>query len=265
MIPWFDLRPLELGYCSVNVPTCLAFAGATVALLVVHGRARATGLSSKRAVDGLFLALICALVLGHVFDVLLYRQAALHANWRVILPWYAGSCSLGALVGLALATVIAFRTPRGSVQWRYVDQLALAVMLGLGILRVGCFLGHHHAGRLSTFVLAVRYPKGARHDLGLYEALVALTLFVALLLFERTYQGRRPGLISGSALLFYGLARFVLEFLRADDIEIIGRHSDPRYASLTGVQYAALAMMGMGVWLLRSLCSLSRQSSRADT
>jgi hypothetical protein len=40
--------------------------------------------------------------------------------------------------------------------------------------------------------------------------------------------------------------------LRADDIESIGRHSDPRYLGLTMAQHAALVMMAAGAWFLRS-------------
>jgi len=253
VIPWFTIPPLWLWHFELDVPTCFAFAGAVMSMVFVRWRAPRAALSAKAAVDGVFVILVSAFVLGHVFDVLLYRQSEFWTNWRVILPWYYGSCSLGALGGLILATAITFRAPRGGIDWRYVDEAALAVLLGLGILRVGCFLGHHHAGRRSNFVLAVQFPKGARHDLGLYEAVLVFAILGAVLLLHRRFRGQRPGLISVGALLLYASGRFLLEFLRGDDLEIIGRHSDSRYLGLTGVQYGALLMVASGAWLLRSI------------
>jgi len=256
VIPWFTIRPLHWGFIEFDLPTCFALVGAVITLAFARRRARLNGLSPKVAVDGVFLILACAFVAGHVFDTLLYRRWALRADWRAILPWNGGSCSLGAGVGVALATAVAFRLPGRKIDWRYVDPVTLAMLLGLAVLRVGCFLGHHHAGRLTTFFLAVRYPGGARHDLGLYEAAIALALFAGILSGERrfrTWCAGRTGFATGTALLCYGLCRFVLEFLRGDDIESIGRHSDPRYWGLTLVQYGAVLVMAYGAWLLRSV------------
>jgi hypothetical protein len=45
------------------------------------------------------------------------------------------------------------------------------------------------------------------------------------------------------------VGRFVPEFMRGRDIELIGRHSDAHYAGLTLVQYGAalLAIAGLAV------------------
>lgn len=267
MIPWFTIPPLQLGNLELDVPTCLAFAGAVLAMAFVRWRARREGLSPKVAVDGVFSILVSAFIAGHVIDVLLYRSFALRTNWQVILPWHEGSCSLGAGVGVAVATAIVFRTPSRKLDWRYIDEAALAILLGLAVLRVGCFLGHHHAGKLSTFAFAVSYPGGARHDLGLYEAVFALAIFASIL----WRMPHRPascaagaGLASGCALLAYGVFRFMLEFLRADDIESIGRHSDPRYWTLTVVQYGALVVAAYGAWLLRSVQHARRNAPMRD-
>jgi phosphatidylglycerol:prolipoprotein diacylglycerol transferase len=156
-----------------------------------------------------------------------------------------------ASVGVFIAIVIRFRTPAGTLAWHYIDQAVLALLLGLGIVRVGCFLGHHHAGRLSSFVLAVGYPGGARHDLGLYEALVVFTLLSVLLARERRMRGSASGVLSASAVFCYGLGRFALEWLRGGDLERIGRHSDPRILGLTLMQYGALAAAGAALVLWR--------------
>ena len=252
MIPWFDLPVVALGPLDLDLPSGLGLVGAAVAMAQVGHRARQAGLSARRAVDGLLLIMVCGLLFGHTFDVLLYRWSELLADWHLILPWSGGYCSLGASIGLVTAVLLCFRTPDAGLRWDYLDHTVLALLLGLGILRTGCFLGHHHAGRLSDSILAVAYPGGARHDLGLEEALLVFGLCAALLLLERRARSLRPGQLSGIAALAYGGGRFALEFLRGRDIELIGRHSDAHYVGLTLVQYGALLLAGAGggvLWL----------------
>lgn len=252
MIGWFEVPRLQLGSLSVEVPTVLAFAASIAALWIVRLRARVARLSIRRAVDGVFSMLLGGLVLGHLFDVFLYQTGDLRENWRVILPWHGGFCSLGAIVGLVAAASVAFRSERDGVRWQYLDHAVMAIVAGLGILRIGCFLGHHHAGRLSNCFLAVAYPGGARHDLGLEEAILVACSWTALTIIEHRSKRLQVGDLAASTMLIYGVGRFNLEWLRGDDIELLGRQSDPRYAGMTAVQYAALALFAFGAGLLLS-------------
>ena len=104
---------------------------------------------------------------------------------------------------------------------------------------------HDHPGRLSSSPLAVRFPGGARFDLGLFEfALTPLLIAVVVLVARRT---RRPGAVSASLALAYAVLRFPLDALRATDL---GAASDPRYAGLTPGQWASLALLGLAAYLL---------------
>jgi phosphatidylglycerol---prolipoprotein diacylglyceryl transferase len=251
VIPWFVVPALQVDPLSADLPTVLAIVGATAAMGLARHRARRAGLSIRRTIDGFALILLCGLLFGHIFDVLLYRFAEFQADWRIILPWFGGFCSVGAFVGLAIAIFAVFRAPGDGLRWDYLDQLSPGVLLGLGIFRVGCFIGHHHAGQLSGFVFAVAYPGGSRHDLGLYEALLAFALFIALHALEKRVRFQ-PGFVAMAATCGYCIGRLGIEFLRGSDIEILGRHSDPRYAGLTLVQYAALfGVVASLLWILR--------------
>ena len=50
----------------------------------------------------------------------------------------------------------------------------------------------------------------------------------------------RPGALTAIIAVAYGIGRFPLDFLRADD---------DRYAGLTTAQYACIAFVIAGVWL----------------
>lgn len=234
MIPALDPPPLRLGPLLVDAAEVLAVLGVCAAALYARARAAKRGLVPRRVVDGFFLLLALALVLGRAFDSLLYGGD--------------GFCSLGAFLGAGLAIALYHREGR-RLRWDELDNLAAALPLGWILVRLGCFLERHHAGRRTDFLLAVRYEDGPRHDLGLYDALAGLAIFLLLRALDR--RPRPPGLLFGAAALAYGLLRFAIEHLRGEDLERIGRHSDPRYAGLTLVQYAAIVLVAIGVEFLR--------------
>ena len=62
--------------------------------------------------------------------------------------------------------------------------------------RLGCTLVHDHVGSRSEFLLAIRFPDGARHDLGLYELLYTVAVLVPAVVRSTT---TRPWRSSASA------------------------------------------------------------------
>ena len=126
-------------------------------------------------------------------------------------------------------------------------MLIPAALVGATIVRIGCFVGHHHAGRLTSFPLGVAYPGGARHDLGLCEAMLLFALMLAAAVFGKRWRAI-PGRTTAIGCAAYAVGRFAIEFLRGDDIELLGRHSDPRYWGLTLVQYATLGLAALALW-----------------
>ncbi len=266
VIPWLELPPADVGAIEVDLPALLAIGGTLAAMGVARRRARLAGLSVRRMMDGFALSIAAGLLFGPVFDALLYRFQEFRADWHIALPWQGGFCSLGVAAGVFLACAAAFRNRKGGLSWDYLDPLAAGFLLGLGILRFGCFLGHHHAGRLSASLLAVDYPGGPRHDLGLYESLLAFALFAALAFFERR-AFLAPGFAAVGAGCAYAAGRFGIEMLRGDDLELLGRHSDPRYGGLTLVQYSALVALTAGlVWIrLHGRSALPREAKASAT
>src|SRR5204862_179026 len=75
---------------------------------------------------------------------------------------------------------------------------ALAVAPGWMVARLGCFSVHDHPGVLTSFPLAVQFPGGARHDLGLYDAIALAAISLVL------YAVDRRGLLRNRLLALLG-------------------------------------------------------------
>ena len=250
VIPWFPVPAVAVRGVAVELPSLLALAGGLLALAMARRGARRTGLSPRHAVDALAVVMLSALLFGRLAEVVYYPDQLLK-DGRLLLPWRGGYASLGVFLGAAVALVLLSRLCARSLRWRYLDVLVPAALLGGAVVRLGCFLGHHHAGRLTTLPLAVAYPGGARFDLGLCEALLLLAIVAGSAIGASRWRAR-PGRGAVVMVTAYAVGRFVIELLRGTDLELIGRRSDARYLGLTLVQYATVAIAALGLaWLWR--------------
>jgi phosphatidylglycerol---prolipoprotein diacylglyceryl transferase len=115
------------------------------------------------------------------------------------------------------------------------DAMALAMLIGLAIGRVGCFaagLADHTYGNPTDFFLGYDFGDGiARHPTQLYE--IALVLSWALFLRARqSVLARCEGDLFKAALAGYLVWRFFVEFIKP---------LPQSYFGLSGIQWACLA------------------------
>ena len=240
MIPYFVVPPLQLGPVALQPFGVLSAAGVWLAMSLLVRTARQGGLDPEPVEKLAGWALIGGLVGAHLVHLLLCHPEELQKNGPLqLVKFWDGLSSTGGVLG-GLVASIGFLRHRGLRFAPYADSFALALPPGWAIARLGCFAVHDHPGSLTSFFLAVAFPGGARHDLGLDDALVlaAITVVVYLLRRRPAFQGMLLPIVA----LLYGLCRFGLDFLRARDVA----YADARYLGLTPAQYAALALIAYG-------------------
>ncbi len=260
MIPYFEFPAVHLGPFTIQSFGVFAALGVYVAARLAVRAARERDLDERPVTDFATWGLIAGLISGHLVHLFLYHPEELRSGGLLqVLKVWDGLSSMGGLLGGLLAAVVFFRA-RGLRFTGYADSFALGIAPGWAIARLGCFSVHDHPGVLSNFFLAVQFPGGARHDLGLYDALVlfALTLLLYGLSRKRLLAGRLLSVLAFG----YGVARFALDFLRATDVP----YADARYLGLTPAQYASLLLVLYGVTqLLRRRTSGQSGASSAAT
>jgi len=240
LIPYFQFPAFHLGPITIQSFGLFAALGVYVAARLLVRAARQRGLDERPVADFAMWGLIAGLVSAHLVHLFLYHPEELRSGgFLQVLKVWDGLSSMGGLLGGVLAAVAFFRA-RGLRFASYADSFALGIAPGWAIARLGCFSVHDHPGVLTNFFLAVQFPGGARHDLGLYDALVlfGLTLLVYGLARRKLLTGRLLAVLA----LGYGVARFALDFLRATDVA----YADARYLGLTPAQYASLLLVLYG-------------------
>ncbi|MBI4437424.1 prolipoprotein diacylglyceryl transferase [Candidatus Uhrbacteria bacterium] len=243
MIPAFEIHTLTIGPITLQVWGLLVGLGILCATALSARLARARGLEPKVVWDTAAWIILGAFMGARAFHVLFYEPTFFFAHPGEILAIWNGGLSIsGGFIGASVTGLWQLKR-RGVDLLRYADVMAFSLPLGLFVGRIGCFLTRLHPGRPTDFFLGTRFPDGlVRHDLGLYESLNGLALFALFLLLKKKHLPE--GAFVVAFLLWYGLTRFLLDFLRAESGAIV----DARYAQLTPAQYVALILFVLGVY-----------------
>lgn len=204
--------------------------------------------------DLAFWLVIAGVAGARIWEVLFTWQNYVDEPWQMLAFWNGGMSIQGSILGGLIASLI-FAWRRGLRAWELLDILAPPVILGQAIGRIGCLLSGDAFGRPVDEVawfpkaLGVVYAQGtpawyAFGDTPLIPAegleMALDFLILGILLWaraEREGEGRTV-LLYG---LLYSLARFSLEFLRADSLHIAG---------FKAAQILSLAVIGLSLMLM---------------
>jgi len=245
MIPYFQIPALQLGPVAIQSFGVLVAAGVYLASRLIERQAVRRALPLRPLLDFMPWGIAAGVVVAHLVHLFFYHPEELHGPWgawQIVKVW-EGLSSTGGVLGGVLAAVAYFRW-KGLRLSQFADALALGVAPGWAVARLGCFTVHDHPGVRTDFLLAVAFPDGARHDLGLYDALLLLAITFVLYAVARRHilEGRLLALLA----LLYGSGRFALDFLRARDLPYV----DARYLGLTPAQYGAALLVLWGLYVL---------------
>jgi phosphatidylglycerol:prolipoprotein diacylglycerol transferase len=180
---------------------------------------------------------------------------------RAGLVWYGGL--LGAIVLMVYQV-----HRRGESKPIIADAIAPGVAIAYAIGRVGCFLVGDDYGRPTDSWVGIAFPNGsppstagnlrrvfgvsipesvtdstvlAVHPTQLYEVGLSLLIFAAL--WRLRFRGKPIGWLFSLWIALAGLERFAVEFFRAKD--------DRFFGFLTLAQIISLALVAVGLWMMR--------------
>lgn len=194
---------------------------------LIHATARKWRLDFDE--DSLMTVLLCVIV-GVIFGarlgyVLVYGEADYLANPAEILAFNHGGMSFhGGLVGALLGGVVASRLTRIPFL-TLADLGSMAAPVGLFFGRCANFINGELWGSVTNLPWGVVFGGSAglmpRHPSQLYEALLeGLVLFAIMMMLRRMKPPLPRGTFLGVFLVFYGMCRFALEFIRQPDAQL---------------------------------------------
>ena len=216
---------IDLGWFQLPSYGVMVALGVLAGLVTLKRRADRAGLEGSRLVDvGLWLV-IWALIGAKGLLILVELPRYLSNPGQLFGVVRAGGVFLGGFLAALVAGIIFIRRYR-LPPLATLDVMVPSVALGQAIGRVGCLLAGCCWGSPCELPWALTYtdPVAAAnvgtplhiplHPFPAYAAIVNLSLYLIL---EAMYA-RRPaaGRVFASYLVGYGIARFLLEFVRGD-------------------------------------------------
>lgn len=250
----------------------LLVATAFVVALWMTGRLAARAKLDRET--ALNLGVYCALAgIAGAKVLMIALDPAIRDNWREIFSLatlQAAGIFYGGLV-VALGTAFVYMWRKRLPALKTADAFAPGVALGHAIGRLGCFSAGCCWGVPTHLPWAVTFtnprarelvgvPLGVPlHPTQLYESLAELVIFA--LLYWQFLRPHRDGSIVSLYLVLYGIARFLVEFVRFHDPQ-----SNPLTGPFSTEQWISLALIavGLGYWAFaRKRQPLTRVSAPA--
>jgi phosphatidylglycerol:prolipoprotein diacylglycerol transferase len=236
MLPILQVGPLALPTYPLALMLAFWTALAAAARLAVRG-----GLDGDHLYNAGLYGLVAAVIGGRAAHVIVFWSAYATQPTEIIgLNTRAFLWEPGIVMGIVAAGmyVYRYRLSASSV----LDAAAPAVLIGIALAAGGALLDGRALGAPADLPWAIEVWGVRRYPSQLYEAAAALLAAVAALRTGGLWV--RPGTAAWTALLGWGLGRWLLEPFRAESALLPGGF---RLAQVVGLAVALVAW-----WALRS-------------
>ena len=134
---------------------------------------------------------------------------------------YQGLASHGGVLGLLIGLFFYSRKTKHSMI-DILDLIAVVVGVSLGFIRLGNFMNSEIIGMPTTKlwgVIFARVDNLPRHPSQLYEAIsYFIILAIMIILYLKMRYKLKNGILFGLATVLFFIARFLIEFLKEDQV-----------------------------------------------
>lgn len=249
---FLQLGPLPIYWYGIGYALGLA-----AAYQVLIRLARRAGEDAEVVGNGLIIVAVAALIGGRAYHVIDQWQLYKDDLIKIVLPPFSG---LGVYGGIAagFVAVVAYARWKRVPFWRWADIIAPALFTMQAIARWGNFFNQELYGppttlpwgipiecvhRIEAYACGPGFAETTRfHPLFLYESLSGLIGALVLIWLGFHVRSRsRAGDLMLIFFIWYGVVRFSLETLRADNWTFFGIPT-AQLVSLVVIVAAALAL-----------------------
>ena len=235
-IPFPDIDPVavQIGPIAIKWYGLAYLAGLLLGWLYIRRLLSQTKLWAAerppflpQKVDDLLIYMVAGVLIGGRLGFVLFYEPSYYLEnpLDIFAVWKGGMAFHGGLFGSGVAIWI-FSRRNGINPWSTSDLCTATVPIGIFFGRIANFINGELFGRPTDAPWGMVFPEArlnypdveptARHPSQLYEAVLeGLLLFIVLRILTHYYGAlKRPGLVTGTFLVGYALARSTAELFR---------------------------------------------------
>lgn len=223
--------------------------GVLVGIFFAKYEARRLELDDEKVLDLCFYIVVAAIVGSRIFYVATHFSYFMSRPLDIFMLWKGGLVFYGGFIGAVIVAVLhlwVYRLPLGKI----ADIAGLVLPLGHFIGRIGCFCAGCCYGKACEMPWAITFshPESLAplnvplHPTELYHSFSNFLIFLTLFLLRRVK--RFDGQVFWLYILFYGVARSVIEVFRGDyrGVTVLGMFSISQIIGI-GSAIVAIAML----------------------
>ena len=179
---------------------------------------------SLEQLSSLFLYIFFGTIIGARLGHVLFYQPDyfLKHPWEIPMTWEGGLASHGGFAGVIIALYLYLKKYREMSFLELADRLVIPSLLAASLIRLGNFFNSEILGIPSNLPWAIVFARVddiPRHPAMLYEAAAYFIVFCALYrAYWKTKIIQFPGRMLGWTLAVCFLARFLIEFVKEDQV-----------------------------------------------
>ncbi len=172
---------------------------------------------------------------------------------EILKIWRGGLASHGAAIGILIALWLFVRKYKKPFIW-ILDRIVIVVALGGAFIRLGNLMNSEIYGVETSlpwgFIFIRNLEVVPKHPTQIYESLTYFLVFLLLLLLYYRNDGKpRPGMLFGLFLILVFGMRFLIEFIKEDQVAFEAGMA-LNMGQLLSIPFALLGA-GILVWSLR--------------
>ncbi len=208
--PWFNVYSYGL----------LIALGYTLGTILILREARKENLDSSAIFDMLLLQLIVGICGSRLLFILEYTPDKL-AFTNFFAFEQGGLTFYGAVISSIIFDLLYIKY-RQLPFWKVMDCTGYGLPAGIALARLGCLLNGCCYGTVCNYSWGMQFAAAGPekvHPTQLYESLGALLIWY--LLYKLRPRRRNYGEIFLACMASYGLLRFFIEFVRAENPQIV--------------------------------------------
>src|SRR3989338_799546 len=221
------MKPFIFHYADIYIPSFffMTMIGSLAAAFYASWFAKHHDGDPVIMLDFGIIGIIAGVLGARIFHILIENPKYYFEDpIRVFYFWQGGFVSLGAFVFSAITWILYLHVRKFPVL-KHFDHITLSVPIIIFFVRLGCLLAGCCYGKPTDFFLHLIFtdPSSAAGKLHSGEALHATQVYfmlnavVMFIVLHLTYRYRRfQGQVLTTFLIYYGITRFLIEFLRGD-------------------------------------------------